>query len=222
MKITKNYFLLAVIFTSILIVSNITGMKISQFKDFHFSAAILFFPITYIISDVITEVYGFAASRRVIWLAILANLIVVLSAYLLCFMPASYEWQHNDAFNTIFKFSPIIFSASTISYLFGEFTNSIILAKLKIITKGRFFFARAIFSTVVSAAIDTSLFNVIAFSGLFSTEFLLKVIICEFGFKILIEILVFPVTKSVVNYLKKVDKIDFYDDKTSFNPFTVE
>ena len=219
MKITKNYLLLAILFTSILIVSNITGMKISQIGDIHLSAAVFLFPITYIISDVLTEVYGFAASRTVIWFAILANLIVVGCAYILCFVPPSYEWPHDNAFNTIFKFSPIIFIASIISYLFGEFINSMILAKLKTITKGKYFFIRAISSTIVSAAIDTSLFNVIAFSKVLSAGILCNVIASEFSFKLIIEILVFPVTQALVTHPKKVDKIDYYDNKTSFNPF---
>lgn len=221
MKITKNYLLLAIIFTSVLIVSNITGMKISQFGEFHLSAAVLLFPVTYIISDILTEVYGFAASRTVIWLAIIANMIVVVAAYLLCFVPSSAEWHHQEAFNLIFKFSPIIFIASIISYLFGEFINSFILAKLKIATQGKYFFMRAIVSTIISAAVDTTLFNSIAFLNILPTTILLNVMLSEFCFKLLIEILVFPITKLAVTYLKKTDKIDHYDNKTIFNPFTM-
>jgi len=221
MKITKNYLILAMVFTSVLIVSNITGMKISQLGQWHLSAAVLLFPITYIISDVLTEVYGFAASRTVIWLAALANMIVVTAAYTLCFVPPSNEWHHEQAFNIIFMFSPIIFIASIISYLFGEFINSLILAKLKTITRGKYFFVRAIFSTLVSAAIDTTLFNSIAFFNILPIAIVFNIMLTEFCFKLLIEIIVFPVTKALVVYLKRVDKIDYYDDKTVFNPFTI-
>jgi uncharacterized integral membrane protein (TIGR00697 family) len=219
MKITKNYLMLAIIFTSILIVSNITGMKISQFGDVHLSAAVLLFPITYVISDILTEVYGFAASRTVIWLAIFANMIVVLAAYGLCFVPASEQWSHEDAFNTIFKFSPIIFIASIVSYLLGEFINAIILAKLKILTHGRYFFIRAILSTIFSAFIDTAIFNTIAFLHMLPIAVLLNIMITEFCLKILVEVLIFPLTKAATNYLKRVDKIDYYDAQTQFNPF---
>ena len=221
MKITKHYLLLTIVFTSVLIVSNITGMKISQFGNFHLSAAVLLFPITYIISDILTEVYGFAASRTVIWLAIIANMIVVMAAYGLCFVPPSEEWHHQESFDLIFRFSPIIFIASIISYLFGEFINSFILAKLKIITKGKYFFMRAILSTIVSAAVDTTLFNSIAFLNILPIAVVLNVMLSEFCFKLLIEVLVFPITKIAVNYLKKADKIDYYDNKTTFNPFTM-
>ena len=221
MKITKHYLILAMVFTSVLIVSNITGMKISQWGDWHLSAAVLLFPITYIISDVLTEVYGFAASRTVIWLAVLANTIVVAAAYSLCYVPPSNEWHHEEAFNIIFKFSPIIFIASIISYLFGEFINSIILAKLKTITRGKYFFVRAILSTVVSAAVDTALFNSIAFINILPIAIVINVMLTEFCFKLAIEIIVFPITKALVVYLKKADKIDYYDDKTIFNPFTI-
>jgi uncharacterized integral membrane protein (TIGR00697 family) len=221
MRISKSFLFLAILFTSFLILSNITGFKISQIGDIHFAPVIIFFPITYIISDIFTEVYGFASSRMVIWFALLANLIVVLAAYFLCIFPPSSQWEHNDAFNIVFKLSPVIFFASMVSYIVGEFLNSFILAKLKIYTKGKNFFLRAMSSSIISLAVDTTIFYLIAFSTILAFEVMLKIILAEFLFKVLFEVLFFPVTKHVSEYLKKKDKVDFYDTKTNFNPFNV-
>lgn len=218
--IHKNFIFLTIIYTSLLLLSNVSASKISSFNNMHFTAVIIFFPITYIIDDILTEVYGFKASRIVIWGGLFANLFFIFGAYVVLKLPGADSWHGQNAFEQVFSQSPRIFIASLLAYFFGEFTNSVILAKLKVITKGKRLWLRAIGSTAIGALIDTAIFSFVAFSNLQSFDIIISMVKTEYVIKVLFEILTLPLVYMIVKYLKKADQIDYYDTKTDFNPFS--
>ncbi|MFI4984138.1 MAG: queuosine precursor transporter [Rickettsiales bacterium] len=211
--------LLTVLFACFLIISNIAAVKIVEIAGFIFPAGLIFFPITFIFDDVITEVYGFKASRRIIWLAFLANSLVMISLYAVTQLPSSTYFADQSAFEAIFTVTPRILLASLVSYLVGEFANSYVLAKLKIATNGKLFGLRAIASTALGVGLDTILFCTIAFYGLMPSEVILSLISFQYFIKVSYEILVLPLTYKVVAYLKKSDNVDYFDKDTNFSPF---
>lgn len=211
-----------ILFTSFLILSNLTAFKISQLGSFMFPAGLIFFPVTYIFDDILTEVYGFKVSRRVIWTALLANLIIVGGTFLTIHLKPAPLWHYQAAYSVIYQSVPRIFLASIISYIAGEFTNSIILAKLKILTSGRYLWLRAFSSTAVGVGIDTVLFAHIAFLFLIPWVAIWKIIGTMYLFKVAYETCAVPLTYAVANYLKRIDNIDHYDFNTRFNPFSFQ
>lgn len=222
LQITTNVTFLGIIYTSFLILSNLTASKVGALGEYNFTAVIIFFPVTYIIDDILTEVYGYKVSRKVIWAGLFANLIVVFGSYIVLLVPPSSEWNYQKEFEAVFTMSHRILLASVSAYIGGEFVNSILLAKLKIITKGKHFWFRAIFSTVIGAAFDTSIFMIVAFAYILPAEIIIGMIFVEYVIKILVEVLVLPITVRIVQYLKKVDQIDYYDYGTNFNPFSLK
>jgi queuosine precursor transporter len=218
----SNLVIISIAYTAFLILSNLTASKIGQIGDLHFTGVIVFFPFTYIISDVLTEVYGFKVSRMVIWFGLLANLLVVGCALIVTYLvPPSEHWQHQESFEVVFGTSSRILLASVSGYLVGEFVNAIILAKVKIAMQGRHFWFRALFSTVVGAFADTIVFMFVAFLFVIPIEIIINMIIVEYIIKIAVEVLVLPVTYKLVNYLKRTDHVDCYDVNTRFNPFAI-
>lgn len=210
---------LAVLFASFLIISNIAAVKIIEIYGYIFPAGLIFFPITFIFDDIITEVYGFKASRKIIWLAFLANLLVTVSMFIVTQLPSSAYFENQSAFEAIFNLTPRILFASIISYLIGEFANSYILAKLKIATNGELFGLRAITSTAIGVGLDTILFCTIAFYGILPNNIILSLIGFQYFVKVSYEIMVLPLTYKIVSFLKKSDNIDYFDRNTNFNPF---
>lgn len=220
--ITSNLLVLVVIYCAILVLSNLTASKITNFYGLNFTAAILFFPFTYIIDDVITEVYGFQMSRKIIWIGLFCNIFVLSGATIIVNMPSSPHWNGQEAFESVFNTSNRILMASFCAYIVGEFVNSIILAKLKIYTEGKYFWFRAISSTIIGAIFDTSIFMLIAFVNVVPYSVIGEMIAVEYIIKIIIEVLVLPMTYSLSNYLKQTDQIDYYDIKTKFNIFSLK
>lgn len=214
--------IVGILFSAFLILSNLTAFKLFSIGNFTTTAGLIFFPMTYVFDDILTEVYGFKVSRRVIWSAMLANLIIFLGTWVTVFLHPSPYWHDQSAYATIYQGVPRIFFASMISYFFGEFTNSIILAKLKIFTSGRYLWLRAISSTAIGIAIDTILFIHIAFIFMIPYHQMWLMIISTYFLKLSYEIIALPITYQVSNYLKKKDNIDFYDIKTKFTPFSLE
>ncbi|MBA2649276.1 MAG: queuosine precursor transporter [Legionella sp.] len=214
--------LIGILFSAFLILSNLAAVKLTIVGQITFPAGLIFFPITYIFDNILTEVYGFKISRRIIWSALAANLIVSIGTWIITYLPPSPYWEHQLAYETIYRTAPRVFIASMISYFFGEFANSILLAKLKIITKGRYLWIRALVSTVIGVGIDTIIFIHIAFLFILPYEGLWKVILSTYLLKVAYEMGAIPITYKVSNYLKKKDKIDFYDYHTKFNPFSLE
>lgn len=220
--IPPSVLVIAILFTALLILSNLTAFKIAQVGPLSFPAGLVFFPLTYIFDDILTEVYGFKISRRIIWMALFANLIIITGTMLTIYLPPSIYWHQQEAYQTIYSAIPRVFAASIISYLAGEFVNSILLAKLKVLTQGRHLWLRAITSTAIGVAIDTILFIHIAFLFNVPIKTIWQIILIMYLIKVIYEICAIPLTYIITNYLKKKDNIDHYDFKTKFNPFSLQ
>jgi queuosine precursor transporter len=210
---------LVVAFVVVLLVSNLVAQKICQIGPFKISGGQLLFPITYIFGDVFTEVYGYAASRRAIWMGFFAMTLVSILGGIIVLLPPDPDWHDQPAFAEIFKFVPRIFAASLIGYWTGEFANSYTLSKLKLLTGGRWLWTRVIGSTVVGQAVDTTLVVVIAFWGRTSWSTMGQLILWAYLAKVIYEAVATPLTYKVVAKLKRVEGSDPFDRDEDFSPF---
>ena len=218
-----RYFDVAVaLFVAALLTANIIAVKLIQIGPLILPAGVVIFPVSYILGDILTEVYGYRHARRAIWLGFLGNLIAVAAIYLAGLLPAPVFWQGQDAYNTILGFTPRLLLASFVAYLFGEFSNSAVLAKMKVWSQGRHLWARTISSTIVGQGLDSLVFIMIAFGGLMAGSELAVAILSQWLFKSAYEVLATPLTYVVVNTLKRVEGVDAYDRSTSLNPFAFE
>ncbi|MEO6889341.1 MAG: queuosine precursor transporter [Ktedonobacteraceae bacterium] len=222
MKVSFWFVVIAAVFVTCLVTANIIAVKIILLAGFLVPAGIIVFPLSYLFGDVLTEVYGYAATRRVIWLGFACNLLAVIAIYLGGLAPAAAFWQHQDAYNAILGFTPRLLLGSFIAYLVGEFTNSFILARLKITTRGRWLWMRTIGSTLVGEGFDTLIFISIAFWGIIPPQAMLTAILTQWIFKVLYEIVATPFTYLVVGFLKRREQIDAYDYHTNFNPLFLQ
>jgi uncharacterized integral membrane protein (TIGR00697 family) len=208
----------------VLLISNIASTKILGFTlpglgDLPLDGGTLLFPLAYIFGDVLTEVYGYKRSRRVIWtgffwLALMVVLLTIVDA-----LPSSSAWGLGDSFHAILGQTPRIVIGSLIAYFAGEFSNSFVLAKMKIGTQGRWLWARTIGSTLIGEGLDTVLFVLIAFGGTMPNPDVAKLMATNYVFKVGVEVLFTPVTYQVVSFLKRAEHEDYYDRDTDFNPF---
>jgi queuosine precursor transporter len=215
----RYYDILVSIFVAVLLVSNIVAPKLVTIGPLLLSGAQLLFPVTYIFGDIFTEVYGYAGSRRAIWNGFTASLLMAaISAIIIAIKPAE-GWPHQQAYETVLGQVPRIVVASLIAYWAGEFTNSFVMARMKVISGGKRLWMRTIGSTAVGQAVDTVLVMVIAFGGVMTTEQLVKVITSGYLFKVGYEIGATPLTYLVVNFLKRKEGVDIIDADTDFNPF---
>jgi len=217
-------------FVVILLVSNLVAQKVVRIPLFSFhghrlafstSGAMLLFPITYIFGDIFTEIYGYAASRRAIWLGFFGTALLYAVSAIVIALPADPEFKHQDAFVTVFGILPRILIASLTAFWAGEFANSYTMARLKLITKGRWLWTRTVGSTVVGQLVDTTLVIVITFAGTFSAGKLFQIIWQGYLLKVAYEVLATPMTYLVVNWLKRAEHVDTFDTHTNFNPFAV-
>ncbi|MCS6923117.1 MAG: queuosine precursor transporter [Fimbriimonadales bacterium] len=215
------FVMVVALFLTSLLVSNIVAAKIVGIGGLVMSSAIVIFPVSYIVGDILTEVYGYRRARLVIWIGFACNLLVVLIITAVIAMPPAPFWQHQEAFQTVLGVAPRLMVASLIAYLVGEFTNSYVLAKLKIATQGRWLWTRTISSTMVAQLLDTAIFTAIAFGGLYPAAELARMSLIEWGIKTLYEALATPITYAVVGFLKAREGVDVYDTETRFNPFLV-
>ncbi|MEP3421716.1 MAG: queuosine precursor transporter [Erythrobacter sp.] len=207
-------------FVAILLLSNIIGAaKLSTVAGFTFGAGILFFPVSYVIGDVLTEVYGYARARRVIWTGFAALIFMAFMSYVVVAMPAAESWDGQSAYEQVFGSTWRIVLASIIAFWAGEFVNSFILAKMKIWTKGKALWSRTIGSTIFGQGVDSLIFYPIAFLGIWETQDVLTVIVTNWLLKVLWEAALTPVTYAVVGRLKKAEGVDLYDTETDFSPF---
>lgn len=212
-------------FVVVLLLSNIVAVKpvrLFNFLHLDLDGGTLLFPISYIFGDVLVEVYGYARSRRVIWMGFGFNLLAAALFWAIVLLPPSPEWPMQDAFAMILGQTPRIVMGSLIAFWCGEFANSYVMAKMKIWTGGQFLWTRTIGSTVVGQAVDTILFQTIAFAGVWDTGLLLRVILWNYTAKVLYEALATPITYAVVGFLKKAEQEDYYDYDTNFNPFALK
>jgi hypothetical protein len=184
-------------------------------------AAIVIFPISYIIGDILTEVYGYRLARRVIWLGFFCNLITVIAIWIGQELPPASVWLGQGAYESILGYTPQILLASFLAYLVGEFSNSFVLAKMKIKTKGRWLWTRTIGSTIVAQALDAAVFIPLVYLGRFDLSFIVMASITHWLAKVGYEAIATPFTYAVVNYLKKKEALDTYDRETNFNPFAI-
>lgn len=219
-KNSKYFIYIAILFVAMLMISNTVAVKIIQFNGLFFTGAVFLFPITYIFGDILTEVYGYKASRKIIWSGLFANVIMALSYFFAQKLSPAPFWPHQAAFEVILGVVPRIVLASMIGYFVGEFCNSYVLSKLKVIMKGKMLWVRTISSTAVGEGVDTLLFVTIGFLGVIPTVSLLSVILFSYLFKVFYEILATPLTYLIVGKLKKAEGVDIYDTNVNYNPFT--
>ncbi len=218
----STWFLVVVaLFIATLIASNIVAVKLIDVSGLILTAAIVIFPLSYIIGDVLTEVYGYRQARRVIWLGFLANLVVVIAIVIAGALPAAGFWKDQQAFDLILGQTPRILAASFAAFLVGEFTNSFVLAKLKIATEGRHLWLRTIGSTLVGQGLDSAIFVAIAFAGVLPGDVLVATMITQWLVKSGYEAAATPLTYLAVGFLKRKDGVDAYDRDTRFNPFLI-
>lgn len=207
-------------FVAILLLSNIIGAaKLSTVASFTFGAGILFFPVSYVLGDVLTEVYGYARARRVIWTGFVALLFMAVMSFVVVAMPPAASWNGQAAYEEVFGSTWRIVVASIAAFWAGDFVNSFILAKMKVLTKGRMLWARTIGSTIFGQGVDSLIFYPVAFLGIWTTEAVLTVMVTNWALKIAWEALLTPATYFVVNRLKAAEGVDLFDIDTDFSPF---
>ena len=218
----RYYDLLVHVFVVILLISNIVAPKICAFGRWRISGAELLFPITYIFGDIFTEVYGYAASRRAIWMGFFASALLAVMGQIVVHLPAAPDWPNQAALATVLNFVPRLVIASLIAFWGGEFVNSYVMAKMKLLTNGRWLWTRTVGSTVAGQAVDTVVVVTLLFAGQVSWTTIGTVIVSEYLFKVGYEVLATPLTYWVVNTLKRAEGVDVYDRDTNFSPFGKE
>jgi queuosine precursor transporter len=212
-------------FVTILICSNLIGpAKIVQIDALPaFGAGLLFFPVSYVFGDILTEVYGYSRARRVIWAGFAGLAFASLMASVVVALPPAPFWEHQQAYEVAFGTTWRIALASMFAYFCGEFANSFVLAKMKILTAGRWLWTRTIGSTIVGEAVDSALFYPLAFynSGIVPNDKLLAIMAAQFVGKVAVEVILTPVTYKIVGALKRAENEDYYDRGTNFSPFSL-
>jgi queuosine precursor transporter len=223
----KHFDLVMAAFVAILLLSNLIGASKRAELDlpvigiWSFGAGVMFFPVSYIIGDVLTEVYGYAKARRVIWTGFAALLFMAFMSWVVVSLPPAQGWDGQEAYVKVFGNTWRIVAASMIAFWSGEFANSIVLARMKILTQGKHLWSRTIGSTIVGQGVDSLIFYPLAFWGLegWPPEQVMQVVISQFVLKVTWEALLTPVTYTVVGWLKREEGVDVYDEGTDFSPF---
>ena len=214
-----------VAFVAILLLSNLIGAsKLATVGGFTFGAGILFFPISYILGDVLTEVYGYANARRCVWTGFAAMVFMAFMSWVVVALPPAAGWTGQEAYVSVFGNTWRIVAASVIAFWAGEFVNSFVLAKMKILTGGTKLWSRIWGSTFFGQAVDSALFYPLAFygTGIIPDDKLPLVMLAQFVTKVGVEVVFTPVTYKIVNALKRAEHEDYYDRKTNFNPFVLK
>jgi len=217
-----RFVFITALFITCLLTSNILIVKQIELFGLTLPAAIVIFPLSYIFGDVLTEVYGYSQARRVIWLGFFCNLLMVSAIWLVGILPASSVFDAQAAYERILGNTPRFLIASFIAYLAGEFVNSYVMARMKMLTKGKWLWTRTIASTVAGEAVDTAIVLLIGFWGVLPPAFIFSMILWHWLFKICYEILATPLTYTLVGYLKKAENLDTYDYGTDFNPLRAD
>ena len=217
----KYFDLIMALFVAVLLISNVASSKILELGPFTFDGGTILFPISYIFGDILTEVYGYRRSRRVIWIGfgcagLMAGVFALVGA-----LPPAAGWENQEAYEAILGTTPRIVLGSLIAYFAGEFSNSYTLAKMKILTQGRWLWTRTVGSTLVGEGVDTALFVTIAFAGSLPWPLFWSIIASNYIFKVGLEAAMTPVTYRVTDFLKRTEKEDVYDVDTDFNPFKI-
>jgi uncharacterized integral membrane protein (TIGR00697 family) len=219
--VSHRFVVVAALFVTCLITANIIIVKQISIAGIVLPAAIIIFPLSYIIGDVLTEVYGYQQARRIIWLGFLCNLVAVVAIWIAKILPPAPVFEAQRAYERILGSTPRFLLASFVAYLAGEFTNSIVLSKMKIWTRGRWLWTRTIGSTLVGQGVDTVVVLTIAFAGVLPAVVLGTMILSHWLTKVVYEIIATPFTYLVVSYLKNKEKVDVYDYGVDFNPLKI-
>jgi hypothetical protein len=209
---------IAALFVTCLLISNTIAAKLVMVFGVVVPVAVIVFPLSYIVGDVLTEVWGYAAARRVIWLGFACNALTVLALVIAGVIPPAPFWDGQGAWDRIFAPAPRILAASFVAYLAGEFANAFVLAKLKLATRGRWLWLRTIGSTVVGQALDTGVFIAAAFAGVVPAGVLVAMMAGQWLVKVAYEALATPLTYAIVGWLKSREQVDTFDYRTDFNP----
>ena len=215
----RLFSIIMALFVTILMVSNTVAVKVTHLGPFYFDGATVLFPLTYIFGDILTEVYGYKRSRIVVWTGFGACLIMSFIYWLVGILPAADDWTQQEAYLSILGQTPRIVAASLLAYLGGEFINAFIMAKMKIVTQGKYLWTRTIGSTIVGQGVDTALFVTIAFAGVIPVNLLWYMMVSNYIFKTVFEIIATPFTYAAIGTVKKLEGTDCYDKDTNFNPF---
>jgi uncharacterized integral membrane protein (TIGR00697 family) len=216
----RYYDLLLAAFVAVLLISNVASTKILVLGRFTFDGGTLLFPLSYIFGDVLTEVYGYRRSRRVIWTGFAAAAFMPLVLTVVGLLPPDAEWPHQEAYMSILGQTPRIFAGSLLAYWAGEFSNSYIMSRMKIAMRGRLLWARTIASTLVGEGVDTMIFIVVAFAGVLPAGLLWTIFVSNYVFKVLFEVAATPLTYLFVGWLKREEGVDHYDYGIRYNPFS--
>jgi queuosine precursor transporter len=217
-RYSQWFVLITALFVTCLITANIIAVKLVSIWGFVVPAAIIIFPISYILGDVLTEVYGYQQARKVIWLGFGCNLVAVIAIWIAGALPAASFWDGQASYDRILGYAPRILVASFLAYLVGEFANSFVLAKMKVMTGGRWLWTRTISSTLIGQGLDSVVFITLAFVGTIPPSGLAVAITTQWLIKSAYEVVATPVTYAVVNFLKHREGLDVYDYHTRFNP----
>jgi hypothetical protein len=215
----RYYDLIMASFVAVLLISNLASTKILLFGPFTFDGGTLLFPVSYIFGDILTEVYGYRCSRRVIWAGFFAAALMALVLTAVGRLPPAADWPHQESYQAVLGQTPRIVAGSLLAYWAGEFSNSYILSRMKIWSGGRHLYARTIGSTLVGEGVDTLIFVMVAFAGVLPADLLRTVFFSNYIFKVGLEAAATPLTYGVVNWLKQKEGIDRFDFGISYNPF---
>ncbi len=212
-------------FVTILLLSNVIGAAKPTFitisgEQWVYGAGILFFPLGYVIGDILTEVYGYARARRVIWAGFAALVFMAFMSWVVVSLPPAEGWEGQAAYESVFGQVPRIVAASIVAFWAGEFVNSYVMARMKVWTQGKKLWTRTIGSTVVGQGVDSLIFYPLAFWGVWETSAVLTVMVTNWLLKVLWEAVLTPVTYAVVGWLKRREGVDIYDESTNFTPFS--
>ena len=214
----RYYDQIMTLFAGVLLISNLGAVKLVAFGPILTDGGAVLFPLAYIFGDVLTEVYGYRHTRRAIWMGFFVMLLAVGALTLVRYLPPAPEWHDQQAFDAILGFFPRIVVASLVAYLFGEFVNSYVLARMKVKSQGQHLWKRLIGSTVAGQFFDTVIFGVIAFGGILGPWDMVRFVAIGWAFKVAVEVVMLPVTYRAVAWLKSCEEEDYYDLETDFTP----
>ena len=215
--VSVPFMVMGIIFCVCLVAANLLETKVVQIGPISVTAGLLVFPISYIINDCIAEVWGFRKARLIIWMGFFMNFMVVLLGQIAVALPAAPFWEGEESFNFVFGLAPRIAVASLTAFLVGSFINAYVLSKMKLMSHGRHFSLRAVMSTIAGEGADSLLFFPLAFGGLMPAVELAQMMLVQVVLKTMYEIVILPVTVRVVNYIKKTEETDVYDEDISYN-----
>lgn len=220
--VSVPFMVLGIVFCVCLVAANLLETKVVQLGPIAVTAGLIVFPVSYIINDCIAEVWGFRKARLIIWMGFLMNFFVVALGQIAIAIPAAPFWEGEEAFDFVFGMAPRIAAASLTAFLVGSFINAYVMSRMKVASQGRHFSARAILSTVAGESADSLIFFPLAFGGLMPVDELMKMMVVQVVLKTAYEIVILPVTIRVVNYIKRVDDSDVYDEHISYNVLKIK